>query len=107
VFRDDLDGTPAAQTSPAATSCEAYSGERPATTTHSARVDGREIKYTATAGTLPLKDASGKVTATHTDLVFVDAISTGSAAPRRLRKHVASTAFAPTSGRAASSCGTT
>jgi carboxypeptidase C (cathepsin A) len=54
---------PAAQTSPAATGSDAAPGERLVITTHSARVDGREIKYTATAGTLPLKDASGKVTA--------------------------------------------
>jgi carboxypeptidase C (cathepsin A) len=30
------------------------------TTSHAVRIEGRDIKYTATAGTLPLKDTSGK-----------------------------------------------
>jgi carboxypeptidase C (cathepsin A) len=54
---------PAGQAPPAPASSEAISGERLSTTTHAARIEGREVKYTATAGTLPLKDASGKVTA--------------------------------------------
>lgn len=37
--------------------------ERLSTTAHAVRIDGREVRYTATAGTLPLKDTSGKVTA--------------------------------------------
>lgn len=43
---------------PAASAQEALS-----TTAHTLRLDGREIRYSATAGTLPLQDASGKVTA--------------------------------------------
>jgi hypothetical protein len=43
---------------PGAQPADSYS-----TISHVARIDGRDVKYTATAGTLPLKDASGKVTA--------------------------------------------
>jgi len=37
--------------------------QEPSTTSHVLRIDGRDIRYTATAGTLPLKDAGGKVVA--------------------------------------------
>jgi carboxypeptidase C (cathepsin A) len=43
---------------PGAQPTESYS-----TTSHVVRVDGRDVKYAAVAGTLPLKDGSGKVTA--------------------------------------------
>jgi len=43
---------------PGAQPSESYS-----TTSHVVRIDGRDVKYTASAGTLPLKDAAGKVTA--------------------------------------------
>jgi carboxypeptidase C (cathepsin A) len=46
-------GTPRAQDS----------GEKLSTTSQMMRVEGREIRYTATAGTLPLKDAGGKILA--------------------------------------------
>jgi carboxypeptidase C (cathepsin A) len=46
-------GTPRAQDS----------GEKLSSTAQMVRVDEREIRYTATAGTLPLKDAGGKVLA--------------------------------------------
>jgi carboxypeptidase C (cathepsin A) len=44
------------------------------TTSHVVRIEGRDIKYTATAGTLPLKDGSGKVTA---DMFFVAYVRDG------------------------------
>jgi len=37
--------------------------ERLSSTSHVVRIDAREVRYTATAGTLPLKDAKGKATA--------------------------------------------
>src|SRR5437870_10500796 len=37
--------------------------EKTSHTTHTVRLDGREIKYTATAGTLPIRGDDGKVQA--------------------------------------------
>jgi carboxypeptidase C (cathepsin A) len=42
---------------PGAQPTESYS-----TTSHVVRIDGRDVKYTAVAGTLPVKDAAGRVT---------------------------------------------
>lgn len=41
----------------------AASGEKLSTTTHAVRVEGREVRYTATAGTVPLKDGAGRTKA--------------------------------------------
>jgi carboxypeptidase C (cathepsin A) len=53
----------AASAAPADPASAAVAGEKLSTTSHAIRLDGRDIKYTATAGTLPLKDAAGKVVA--------------------------------------------
>jgi len=37
--------------------------QKPSQTSHAARIDGRDIKYTATAGTLPIRLDDGKVSA--------------------------------------------
>src|SRR5213595_3470699 len=37
--------------------------EKSAVTSHTLRIDGREIKYNATAGTLPIRGADGRVQA--------------------------------------------
>src|SRR5262249_47587933 len=54
------------QPAPAAASAREYAGpaeEKIAQTSHTIRLDGREIKYTATAGTLPIHGDDGKVQA--------------------------------------------
>src|SRR5215831_15565018 len=51
--------TPAANTREVATTAE----EKISRTSHSVRLDGREIKYTATTGTLPIRLDDGKVAA--------------------------------------------
>lgn len=57
---------PAAQSSEAAAAREEHFGpaeEKTSTTTHTVRLDGREIKYTATAGTIPIRLDNGQVAA--------------------------------------------
>src|SRR5262249_31723915 len=51
--------TPAANTREVATAAE----EKISKTSHSVRLDGREVKYTATTGTLPIRLDDGKVAA--------------------------------------------
>jgi carboxypeptidase C (cathepsin A) len=56
----------------------AVPGAQPAescsTTSHVVRIDGRDVKYSAMAGTLPLKDPAGKVTA---NMFFVGYVRDG------------------------------
>ena len=47
----------------AAAQASAASEDKPSRTPHALRVDGRDIKYTATAGTLPIRSDEGKVSA--------------------------------------------
>jgi carboxypeptidase C (cathepsin A) len=59
-------GQNAAQAQAAQPSAREYAGaaeEKTSTTSHTIRLDGREIKYTATAGTLPIRGDDGKIQA--------------------------------------------
>jgi len=48
---------------PAAAPSAADTNDKTSQTSHSMRLDGRELKYTATAGTLPIRGEDGKVAA--------------------------------------------
>ena len=54
--------------------------EKTSQTSHTLRLDGREIKYTATAGTLPIRLDDGKVAAR---MFFVDYTNDGENARSR------------------------
>ena len=66
--------------SAASSAQEPSKAQEPSTTSHVVRIDGRDIRYTATAGTLPLKDPGGKVTA---NMFFVAYVKDGE--DRRVR----------------------
>ena len=52
-----------ASSAPAAAPSAAETNDKTSQTSHSMRLDGRELKYTATAGTLPIRGDDGKVAA--------------------------------------------
>jgi carboxypeptidase C (cathepsin A) len=53
----------AAQGEQASAANAAAGADALSSTSHAMRIDGREIRYTATAGTLPIRDAAGKIAA--------------------------------------------
>src|SRR5438128_205990 len=56
-------GEPSTGDPPARTEVASPTDDRASQTSHVVRLDGREIKYTATAGTLPIRLDDGKVAA--------------------------------------------